>query len=179
MIEDWKPIKQSDHILVSNTGKVKSLDRTVFNKGCNAYTKVKGREYKIRVLPNGYARVCIKVDNKFVDRYVHRLVAESFLGDVEGKQINHLDGNKLNNNVSNLEIVTFKQNISHAVKHKLYKNGEQHGHANVSNKTILKMRKDFRNGKSYIDISTKYNISYVKTWRILNNKIYKYIQEEL
>jgi hypothetical protein len=49
-------------------------------------------------------------------KYVHRLVYESFRGPIpDGLEINHIDGNKKNNSLENLEAVTRKQNLHHAV----------------------------------------------------------------
>lgn len=51
------------------------------------------------------------------NKYVHRLVAEIFIGQIpEGYCVNHKDGNKKNNRLENLEIVTFSENIRHAVR---------------------------------------------------------------
>jgi hypothetical protein len=74
-------------------------------------------------LTNGYPSVSVvtnKGDRKTV--YVHRLLAQYFLGGVpEGHEVNHIDGNPTNNALSNLEVITHAENIQHAV-HKLDKN---------------------------------------------------------
>ena len=63
---------------------------------------------------NGYAYVGISLHNKAVGRRVHRLVAEAFLGDANGLQVNHKDGNKANNAIDNLEYCTQSENMRHA-----------------------------------------------------------------
>lgn len=64
----------------------------------------------------GYARVGIYIGNyKNKTIKVHRLIAETFINNTENKgDVNHIDGNKSNNNVSNLEWCTRSENIKHA-----------------------------------------------------------------
>lgn len=66
----------------------------------------------------GYKRVVIVYkDNTKIYEAVHRLVAKTFIPNPENKpQVNHIDGNKLNNNVSNLEWVTNAENAIHAIQ---------------------------------------------------------------
>lgn len=71
----------------------------------------------------GYQAVKLKDLNtkRRYQKYLHRLVAEHYLGECTNSDVNHIDGNKLNNHVSNLEIVTHKQNMQHAFDNKLLK----------------------------------------------------------
>jgi hypothetical protein len=67
-----------------------------------------------------------KTDHKNIT--IHRLVAEAFLPNPEGKlTVNHKDGNKLNNDVSNLEWNTYSENLKHAYSHNLNKWNEKKG----------------------------------------------------
>lgn len=77
---------------------------------------------KPSISKRGYAHVTLTCDNKRYDYRVHRLVAMTYIDNPENKeQVNHIDGDKLNNYISNLEWVTAEENIEHAKKHNLFK----------------------------------------------------------
>ena len=104
MIEIWKDIKKFEGLYqVSNLGNVRSLKRNIILKPSIAsYRKTKNDGYYI-------------VNLKSKPYYIHRLVAEAFISNSENKlQVNHIDGNKKNNCVDNLEWVTPSENLRHA-----------------------------------------------------------------
>ena len=69
-----------------------------------------------------YREVCLRYNGRQTSQKVHRLVAEAFIPNPDNlPQVNHKDGNKLNNRVDNLEWCTAKQNIQHAWKNNLCK----------------------------------------------------------
>lgn len=72
---------------------------------------------------NGYKSYNISIDGEHHRLYAHRMVAETYLPRIEGKtEVNHIDGNKKNNNLENLEWVNSKENKIHAKKIGLYDN---------------------------------------------------------
>lgn len=103
---------------------------------------------------------------------VHRLVASAFLGNVENKFINHIDGNPSNNVVSNLEIVSQKENCSHAFKTGLTPVGEKHSRAKYTDETLLNALREILSGSSCRSTALKYGInqSYLNK---LKNKVYR------
>lgn len=119
MEEIWKDIEGYEGLYqISNLGRVKSLGRYINKLSGNIWTdeKIK-KSYTDR---DGYYRVNLYKDSKIQTYMIHRLVALAFIPNTKDKpQVNHIDGNKENNNVSNLEWCTSKENNIHALKNKL------------------------------------------------------------
>lgn len=109
LIEIWKDIKGYEGLYkVSNYGRVKSLN---YNK-----TK-KEKELKLYKNKKGYFSVNLYLNKKIHSKLVHRLVAETFIPNPKNKpQVNHIDGDKTNDKVDNLEWVTNKENVIHSWK---------------------------------------------------------------
>lgn len=90
---------------------------------------------------------------------VHRLVASAHIGDVQGKVINHLDGDPSNNKVANLEIVTQRENHMHALHTGLAPVGEKHGRAKYTDETLLAALREIASGCSTSSTAKKYGIA--------------------
>lgn len=110
---EWRPVKGYESLYeVSNTGLVKSLSRISVGKKGNRF-QVKEKLLKLNPT-NGYLRAALTKDGTFKYHSVHRLVAEAFIKNHKKKpQINHLDRDRANNHVSNLEWVTAHENSYH------------------------------------------------------------------
>ena len=117
-MEEWKDIKGYEGLyMVSNEGRVKSVERKVWNSGKQCYKTIKERILKPGNNGEGYliVNLCKEGNQKFYT--VHRLVAQSFLPNPDNlPQINHVDENKKNNCVDNLEWCTNKYNINHGTR---------------------------------------------------------------
>ena len=110
---------------------------------------------------------------------LHRLIADTFIGPVKGKTVNHIDGNPSNNAISNLEIVSQKENHKHAAETGLIPNGEAHRRAKYTDKELLTALKEIIAGASVKSTAKKYGItqSYLNK---VKNKVYRaYLMESL
>lgn len=128
--EIWRDVVGYEgYYQVSNFGRVKSVTRQVSNH--TGMVTLHPHILKVKLDFKGYARVYLSKNAQ--DKYVgiHRLVAMSFIPNIDNKpQVNHIDGNKTNNNVNNLEWCTNRENAIHAIKlglndHSTYESGRK------------------------------------------------------
>lgn len=112
--EIWKDIAGYEGIYqISNLGNVRSVDRLVKKNG--GYRKVNGQAIKPYPWGAGYLYVLLHRDQMKASRSIHRLVAKAFIQNPDGKpEVNHIDGDKHNNRVENLEWATPSENERHA-----------------------------------------------------------------
>lgn len=119
----WKPIKGYEGLYeVSDTGLVKSCERVVHDSYHKTNKLYGGKLLNPTLTEKGYLQVTL--NNKTQKTYgIHRLVAEAFISNPNNYQVvNHIDENKQNNNVENLEWCTQKQNLEYArLKRKIRK----------------------------------------------------------
>ena len=113
--EIWKDILGYEGLYqVSNTGKVKSLKRKVYAGRGRMRWQYERILSKNKTNGNGYKIVTLNKDGKGQNKYIHRLVAETFLENPYNyKYINHKDENKSNNCVDNLEFCTAQYNSTY------------------------------------------------------------------
>lgn len=126
MEEKWKPIKNYEELYqVSNCGRIKRNYReyTLFNHLTKRENKRIVKEKILKGTTNkGYKRICLTKNKKEKNLHIHRLVAEAFIPNPQNKPfINHIDGNKQNNCVDNLEWCDCDENNNHAYETHLRK----------------------------------------------------------
>ncbi|AKU43340.1 HNH endonuclease [Bacillus phage Silence] len=120
----------------------------------------------------GYLQVTLSTNEKTRTKLVHRLVAETFLGTVNNLTVNHKDGDKTNNSLENLEIVSQKINNRHSWEIGLSKKGEKHSRAKISDEKLILMIKDIEGGLSTVKAARKYNLSQSYVSKVMR-KIYR------
>lgn len=116
-MEVWKGAVGYEGIYeVSNTGKVRThINKTTFSKRFGVDRKWKQRVLKQKVSKDNNCRVNLWLNGKDKTWLVHRIVALSFIPKEKGRDyVNHIDGNRLNNSVENLEWCNHTENSNHA-----------------------------------------------------------------
>ena len=170
--ECWKDVVGYEGFYkVSNMGRVKTFGRMCSaNKGGERHVpevlKVLSKNAR------GYPIVSLSMLGKQKTPTLHRLVAMAFIPNPHNKpQVNHIDGDKQNNHVSNLEWNTHQENITHAYKNGLRDNkGENNSNCRLSDETIAELRQmkiDNPNMTTY-QVAKKFGLSQTYTWHLLN-----------
>ena len=142
----------------------------------NEKTKAIKSQY---VSSTGYYMITISKNNKSKPYKVHRLLANNFIENPQNlKEVNHIDGNKLNNELTNLEWVTHFGNMQHAFSTGLANNtGEKNGMAKLNEIKVAEIKELLKQGVSQYKIACKYSVSRSailkihlgKTWRLTPN----------
>lgn len=147
MSETWKDITEYEGVYqISNLGRVKSLSR--YKNGIHGKHMTKEKILKRLINKGGYSYIVLNYKKNRKHMLVHRLVVCEFLENKFNKKyVNHKDGNKINNDIKNLEWVTASENSSHAFRLGLRKPtlGLINGMAKFSENEILLIREMFEN----------------------------------
>jgi len=151
MEEIWKDIPGYEGIYqCSNLGKIKSLQRLSKNNHGNILLKEKILSQHLT--GGNYLTVGLYKNKKVKRLKIHQLVAISFLNHKINKSIyvvNHIDGNKSNNNLTNLEIITQRQNIIHGIKLR-FKNNKSTGTYFDKNRNLFESRIKINNNNIFL-----------------------------
>lgn len=157
--EEWIPIPSTGGVYcASNMGRVRKGQRVLT---CFYDSK-------------GYRWVALFLGSGRTARAIHRLVSEAFHGPCpEGLQVNHKDGVKTNNRLSNLEYVTPSRNREHALEHGLAPTGDECSYSKLSSENVRVARGMLARGVTQTAVAAAFgvtaatigNIERGKTWR--------------
>jgi len=169
MNETWIDIKDYEgRYQASNLGMIKTFVQAFkTNKGVLRYG----------IDTNGYPIVKLYSNGKGRTSKVHRLIAETFIDNPNNlPQVNHKDGNKLNNAVENLEWCDQSHNIKHAYRTGLSKIyfGEQTSQAKFTEKQILEIRSKYKKGNGK-ELAAEYGMSTTNIHDIVKRNTWNHI----
>lgn len=171
-MEIWKDIEDYEGLYqISNLGRVKSLERKIKRRNDRIQT-VKERILKLNLDKEGYHTVKLHKEGKGKNFKVHRLVALAFISNPDNKlEVNHIDGIKTDNKVTNLEWNTRNENMQHAVDNGLHdQKGSKSNTAKLTEEQVL----EIMDSNSTCRVLAKiYNVNSSTINRIKNRKIWK------
>jgi len=176
-MEQWKALKQFPEYAISSYGKLKRLKPSK-NKGHFAQVGFISRGH---LNPRwGYLSFSFRRPggHGYCWKKVHRLVYETFVGPIPlGKEINHIDGNKINNRLDNLETVTRQENIKHSYRLGLsYTNGSRCHLSKLNERIVLKIKKWlFINRRTNRSIARELGLHYETIGQIKRNMTWKHV----
>lgn len=130
-MEEWRPVVGNHNYVVSNDGRIRRRGSI--------------KDHSVHKDKYGYLNIHLYKDGKCQHKKVNRVVAEAFIPNPENKpEVNHIDCNKLNNHVSNLEWNTKKENMKHAKEHGLTSHKPSYGMLGKKNPNGGRKGKPFR-----------------------------------
>lgn len=158
-LEKYCPITNyEDLYLINGYGNIKSKDRKVKNN--RGFRIIKGKMLKPKLDNHGYLKIGLTKNKQQKSYFIHRLVAMTFIPNPsEYPIVNHINGNKLDNSIDNLEWCDAKHNIEHAYATGL-KKGISAEHKGIKNPKSKLTEKDvlliLDNKQKGIDIKDSY-----------------------
>lgn len=174
----WKNVKGFEGFYqVSNEGDVRSLDRLIDGGGTQNKRKLKGVLLKGGVSNSGYVKFTLTNSGKMKYYSGHRLVALNFIPNPNNyEQVNHIDGDKLNNNVNNLEWCDSFYNMKHAEDLGLVNNkGTNSPNNKYSEAQIIEVKKLLQEGYSSVKIARMTGVNRTTVYRVRTKKQWKHL----
>ena len=181
--EYWVPIKGYEDLYeISSLARVKSLAR--FVKRPQGGYNIPERIMKQRIMSTGYISVGLSIPGKQPSaKLLHRLYAEAFIPNPKNLPcVNHKDGDKLNNDLSNLEWCSYAVNNAHAVSHNLrtVAQGEDVNSSKLTNREAHEIRRMYTyENVSILDLALEYGVSKETIRCVINGDTYKQDDEIL
>lgn len=169
--EEWRPVVGYEkNYSVSSLGRVR---RELME--CNAVKgKIKAQNIGRRMGSYPTVGLCLNGRNKTMA--VHRLVAEAFLGRLpSGMNTNHIDGDKANSRLDNLEYVTISENHKHAARLGLRRVGERHPSAKLKAADIPEIFKLHSQGVRKSKIAARYRVTAQSIGAVIAGRSWKYV----
>lgn len=175
--EEWLPVVGHEGFYsVSSFGRVR--------RDAPARNSYAGRILTLNAHRRGYPVVSLSSAGKSANRLVHQLVLEAFVGPrPEGWVVNHIDANRRNNYLSNIEYVTYVENALHTIKigrgqvgenhwkrkrPELIARGDDHPNTKVTDQMAVDIRAALTNGETVQSVMARFGLSAVTVSRVRN-----------
>lgn len=168
---EWRDVIGYEEFYKVNTlGDVKTKGRITLKS--NGVTQITSEKLMKPQKIGNYVGVYLYKGDERSTKLIHRLVAQAFIPNPENKEeVNHIDGNPLNNKVSNLEWVTSSENTQHALLNKLINYRKVY-----SDEQIIKCYEEFKEGVLNMrQCCIKHGISYKNFHSIIKGNHRKYL----
>lgn len=168
MKEVWKVIPSFERYEISSVGRIKSI-------------RYKGTNVSKLLTPalgaDGYFKISLyNEDNLRKTLRINRLVLSAFKGDKNGFQAAHLNGNPIDNRLSNLKWTTSLENHGHKKDHGTHGEGIRNPRAKLTEKEVRVIRKLYTQGKlDGVQLAKKFKVNHVTIYGILNGRLWKHI----
>ena len=164
-----KEVRDFPGYFITETGEVYTSKRNQFTR---MKTPINRKYCSVKLSNNGIVKHC----------FIHRLVAEAFVPNLDNKDyVNHKDGNKLNNNFENLEWVTFSENIQHAFETGLNQGlvGEKNGRAILSEHLVVQIYKRLMQGEKSSKLAKEFGVERTAISKIKRKELWKHVTDNL
>lgn len=166
--------------LASESVAIEGYDGDYFITSAGEVVSYKKNSFRILKpdIRKGYYCVTLCKDNKTKKHPVHRLLAKYFISNPDGKEfVNHIDSDKLNNKLENLEWVTQKENHEHAAREGLKMRGVDHHLTVFTEDDIREIRDRFKTEKcSYRGMGREYSIDKSTIKSIVERETWKHVK---
>jgi hypothetical protein len=179
--ELWKPIKGFEQFYeASNLGRIKSIGRIVHQTHMDKYKK----ERMMTPYLNPKKYLCTKLYDGFDNSKsftIHKIIALTFLENPNNYiEVNHVDGNKVNNRVDNIEWCSRSHNVRETYRLGLKDPSKYMGSGNKTSKLteeqVLSIREEYKNKSlNQRQLAIKYNVGNTLIGMIVHNQIWKHI----
>lgn len=170
-VEEWRDIPGYEGLYqVSSFGHVRRLFTQRQHKALGLITpKAHQQGYiEYRLSKKGAKRKCV---------LAHRLVMAAFVGPAQdGQQVNHIDGDKANNHLSNLEYISARKNTAHAIQSL----GRMSGHNQnaLTPGDVIAIRRASENGAKAIDLAVEYGVGLRHIYSIRSGKLWAHVHDD-
>lgn len=157
--EEWRDIEDFPEYKISNLGRVKS------------FKKNGERILKCSVCTTGYLQIILSNKDTRLTKKVHRIVAKTFMPNPLNKPcINHIDSNRLNARLENLEWCTYKENIAHALLVGGWRKGVDAVASKLNKQQVIEI---FRSELSNVKLGKIYGVGQNTIFLVKNKYTYK------